>query len=193
MVTPTAVQTEMLTIEEFVRLSETQGPFEILNGERVKLMPTVSGHGETSKKVFKTLLPYEMRDEGEVFQEVAFVLVDSPDWVRGSRIPDVMYYVKARIATYKAQTSEWQKKPFVLVPDLVVEVVSENDNYADLANKVRLYLQDGVKLIWLMDPKHRTVTVYQPQQPILFLDENDTLRAGDILPGFEIPVASLFA
>jgi Uma2 family endonuclease len=59
--------------------------------------------------------------------------------------------------------------------------------------EVAMYLQAGVRLVWLVDPDERTATVFQPDAPLVKLREGDTLDGGDILPGFRVQVAEIFA
>lgn len=60
----------------------------------------------------------------------------TPNWVTGSRQPDVMFSTAERINAYKEANPDWKRKPYVLVPDLVVEVMSVNDDPADLTRKL---------------------------------------------------------
>lgn len=64
-----------------------------------------------------------------------------------------MFFEKNRLAAYKEQTPDREEKPFVLVPDLAIEIVSKNDRYSDINDKVMLYLADGVRLVWVIDPQ----------------------------------------
>jgi Uma2 family endonuclease len=56
-----------------------------------------------------------------------------------------------------------------------------------------MYLQAGVRLVWLVDPASRTVSVFRPDAAPRTLGEGDILDGGDILPGFSLPVAEIFA
>jgi Uma2 family endonuclease len=64
---------------------------------------------------------------------------------------------------------------------------------ADAMSKVTMYLQAGLRLVWLVDPAERTVTVFRPDAALKLLGEGDTLDGGDVLPGFSVPVADIFA
>ena len=197
MVTP-AVQVGM-SLDDFIRLYDKEGPFEIINGERIPLMPPVAGHGYTLKIIYFALSLYVSAQKlGEVISELPFVLSYVSSWVTGSLVPDVMYYAAERFAVYKDANPDWKDKPYILVPDLAVEVVSPNDNLGELDEKVNLYLTDGVRLVWVINPKKENVSIYtlvslQPftkQQTTLKV--GDTLSGGELIPGFEIAVASLF-
>src|SRR5262249_33992178 len=126
-----------LSIEEFIRLYDEQGPFEYVNGEFIPVSPTNSGHNILAKKIMNLLDGYTAsRNLGEAFMEAPFVLEDKPNWVKGSRVPDVMFFRAERLKAFKANTPDWREKPFLLVPDLVVEIISPTDRYSDVADKI---------------------------------------------------------
>jgi len=189
-----------MALEDYNRLYDQEGPFEIIHGERIPKMPQVAGHGEVIDIVRDGINGHSVGKKlGRAFSEQTFVLSYSPGWVTGSRIPDVMYYTAERLEAYKAANPDWKKKPYILVPDLVVEVISPTDDLSELSDKVDLYLTDGVRLVWVMDFNKENVSIHtlistQPftkQQTTLKI--GDTLTGGEIIPGFEIPVATLFA
>jgi Uma2 family endonuclease len=183
-----------MPMEEFVRLYEQEGPFELVNGERISIVPHVVEHSEITKGVYGALFAFEQAERTVIaYFETPFVLADTPDWVTGSRVPDVMVYRAERIAAYKAQTPDWKKKPYVLVPDLCIEVISPNDIYLDVDEKVDLYLADGVRLIWVFNPRKRNVKTYKlGSNEFMRLSENEILDGGEILPGFKLLVKDIF-
>lgn len=188
-----------MPLEEYIRLYDQDGPFEIIDGERIPKMPNVAGHGYTLKIIYFALSLYASAQKlGEAISELPFVLSYMSDWVTGSRIPDVMHYTAKRIDDYKAANPDWKKKPYILVPDLVIEVISPTDNLREVDEKIDRYLIDGVNAVWTLDPQQEKASLYtlislQPftkQQTTLKV--GDTLTGGEIIPGFEIPVATLF-
>jgi Uma2 family endonuclease len=183
-----ATTTEKLTIEEFVRIYEQEGPFELINGERINLMPVVAGHSEATD-ILKTALS----KHGKAFAETPFVLTYSGDWVTGSRVPDVMFFKPERFEAYKTSMPDWKKKPVILVPDLAVEVVSANDRYSQIMDKVERYLNDGVQLVWVVDLERGRITVCRANGQQMRLLEHDTLTGEDVIPDFEMAVAAIFA
>ncbi|MDX2140777.1 MAG: Uma2 family endonuclease [Chloroflexota bacterium] len=85
------------------------------------------------------------RKLGRVFSEATFTLPGSysSNWVKGSRISDVMCYAGTRFEEYEAQTPNAGVRPLELIPDLVVEIISPADKYSDVNRKVEVYLKDG--------------------------------------------------
>ena len=72
-------------------------------------------------------------------------------------------------------------------------LLSPSDRMVDAMSKVTMYLQAGVPLVWLIDPSARTVTVFRPDAALKLLGEDDILDGNDVLPGFSVPVAEIFA
>jgi Uma2 family endonuclease len=79
-----------------------------------------------------------------------------------------------------------------VIPDLVVEVVSPSDSYADMRQKVDEWLAAGVSMVWVVDPQRRAVEIWQPGETPQNLGEQDLLLGDPILPGFQLPVKELF-
>lgn len=77
-------------------------------------------------------------------------------------------------------------------PVLAVEILSPSDTHEDLVEKVELYLEAGVRVVWIIDPNWRTVTVHRPDaKPVLYNDSQE-LSGNSDLPGFQMKVADLF-
>jgi len=77
-------------------------------------------------------------------------------------------------------------------PDLAVEVVSPNDLFSEVRVKVGEYLRAGVRVVWIVDPKTRSVEVARPGGQSFWLQEEDELTEEEVLPGFRCRVGSLF-
>jgi Uma2 family endonuclease len=79
-----------------------------------------------------------------------------------------------------------------IVPDLAVEVLSEGNTPGEMSRKLREYFAAGVPLVWFVDPKSKSVTVYTSASRSKTIAQDGTLDGGKVLPGFSIPVAKLF-
>ncbi|MGV3720398.1 MAG: Uma2 family endonuclease [Actinomycetota bacterium] len=79
-----------------------------------------------------------------------------------------------------------------IVPDLAVEVISPNDLYSEVQQKVQEYQQAGFSLIWIVDPLTRTVDVLEAGAPVQRLAVGDVLTGGSILPEFRCELAEIF-
>lgn len=86
------------------------------------------------------------------------------------------------------------KQPIpTLAPDLAVEVLSPSNTRPEMARKRKEYFDSGVRLVWIIDPDRRTAEVYTSADAVTPLGPGDTLTGGDVLPGFAVEVADLFA
>ncbi|MHB8625069.1 MAG: Uma2 family endonuclease [Aggregatilineales bacterium] len=182
-----------MSMADFFREYDEHGPFELLNGEIIRLSPQKITHGLIMRVLFVALYEYCVAHAlGEVFNEITFVLSDKSDWVKGSRVPDILFVSAERYVAYKQNTPDWKDKPLILVPDLAVEIVSPTDKPDSILEKIGLYLGDGVRLVWVIDPQRQMVAVYHAGnwQPVL-LTAHDALNGEDILPGFSLPIATL--
>jgi Uma2 family endonuclease len=156
-------------------------------------MPPVAIHGLMIQTLFLILHKFcSERQLGRLITEMPFVLTYNSQWVKGSRVPDLMFFTQEKWQTYTATIEKWQNKPFIMIPDLAIEVVSQNDSYTELQNKVDHYLQDGVQLVWVVDPQRKTVSTFSGNQYYV-LSENDILRGGEVVQDLEIPLQQMFA
>jgi Uma2 family endonuclease len=104
------------------------------------------------------------------------------------RIPDLSFISRARLAQYRRA-----RTPIVpLAPDLAIEVLSEGNTRKEMARKVKEYFASGCRLVWLVDPRTRTVAVYTSPAGPMTLTEKESLSGGDVLPGFRLLLQSLF-
>jgi Uma2 family endonuclease len=104
------------------------------------------------------------------------------------RLPDTCFISWDRLPGRRAPAS-----PILdLAPDLAVEVLSAGNTKAEMERKLREYFEAGVRLVWLIDPKTRTVVVHTSPKASTKLSAGETLDGGDVLPGFALPLAELF-
>jgi Uma2 family endonuclease len=185
-------ETGLMSIDEFVRLYETEGPFEIIDRECKPKELAVAGYATVAKTIYDALTIYKPKQTNfVVYFETAFVIIESSGKVRVSQTSDVMLFQANRLATYKSENPNWEDKPFVLVPDLVVEVISQNDKYTDVEAKVDGYLEDGVQIVWVFDPRRKVVTV-RSENSYSKLTVKGILSGGNVIPGFQIAVKAIF-
>ncbi len=186
----TVTQVAPVTLEAFTR-EFNESPFEWIDGEKRILSPSVAGPNYIAKLIFRALLLFEDQGFGEAFTEAVFVLTNESNWVKGSRVPGVMFFSTARLANYRRENPDWPDKPYILVPDFVVEVVSPTDIYSEVNLKVDANLADGVRLIWVIDPQRKRVTVYENGQ--INIIRNDKMLSGEpVIPDLKIRLTDLF-
>jgi len=179
-----------MTFDEFMQ-AYAQRPFEIVDGKVVEMSPPDLRHVRIARGLFRSLdALVRERDLGEVWPDNTPFLLDASkrrDWVKGSRVPDVSFVSRERMAAFLAEFDE--NNPLRLAPDLAIEIISPHDRYTDVHKKVLDYLRYGVRLLILIDPDLRTVRVITPDDPDgRTLHDGDTLSGDPVLPGWSMPV-----
>ena len=114
-----------------------------------------------------------------------FLLARDPDVLRA---PDVAVVSAARIAASGKPASYWQG-----APDLAVEVLSPGDTVFDVEEKTNDWLTLGCSMVVLVNDRRRTVTVHRPGAAPRVLHENDVFDGEEVVPGFRLPLAAIFA
>ncbi len=177
--------THLMTIGQLEGLPD-DGRFELIDGELIEMAP--SG-GRSSQVAIQFAVPLSNfvrpRNLGKIYgADGGFVLFPDRETVR---VPDVAFVRADRLPP------EADQEGFLrLAPDLAVEVISPTDRMADVMAKVMMYLDAGVRLVWVADPRSRTATVYAADRTGRLLSANDQLDGGDVLPGFRVRVSDLF-
>ena len=104
------------------------------------------------------------------------------------RSPDAAWVSQGR---WEALTPEQRQKWVPLCPDFVVELKSASDDIEDLRLKMQEYLDNGLRLGWLIDPETQTVEVYRVNQPVEILSNPTEISAEHIMPGFVLSLAGI--
>ncbi|MBI3970851.1 MAG: Uma2 family endonuclease [Chloroflexi bacterium] len=182
------VATTLMTAADLARLPDDGfHRYELAKGVLITMAPPGYGHGSTASQI-AYLLRRGLEDlaiGGEVVVEAGFQLAADPDTVRG---PDVAYVSAERLLAPADRAGY-----FPGAPDIVVEIVSPNDTAAEVLEKVQEYLPAGSRLVWVVESRTRTVTVYRPDGSAQVLRETDTLTGEDVLPGLSVPVRNIFS
>jgi len=191
--TTTDAQIEIgMPLEEYIERSEREGLFEIIDGREIIVSPVVRKHNRVGKRLLFALEPF--KNEGEVMYDTPYILEAKRNWVKGARVPDLMYYTAERLAAHDASVADYDDKPVILVPDMTVEIISPTDKRKHVLAKVRMYHDDGVGVVWLIDTDYGSVTVMpRGDKAVLLHNPADLLSGGDLLPGFSVTLAELFA
>jgi Uma2 family endonuclease len=184
----------LMTLDQFIERYGEQGPFEIIGEEIVEMTPQITRSAIIAGALFFELTLYlKTHPLGRLFSEAPFVLTAASNWVKGSRVPDVMFVRAERLAQLAQDDPDWQDKPLTIVPDLVAEIVSPTDKMSDVDKKIARYLDDGVRVVWVIEPSGQTVTIHTAgSKQLMRLTAEDTLSGGEVIPGFELAVTKLF-
>jgi Uma2 family endonuclease len=123
---------------------------------------------------------------GHVAQEMLFILRRSPEL---KRRPDLAFVSAERWPMGKRapRTEAWD-----VVPDLAVEVVSQSNSDDEVAQKIEDYFRAGCRQFWVVYPVTSKVHVYESPTRVTILQVGDDLRGDPLVPGFRLPLATLF-
>lgn len=96
-----------------------------------------------------------------------------------------------KIERWDALTPQQRKKYLPLCPDFAVELVSESDDVQDTRKKMREYIENGLRLGWLINPQDKQVEIYRPNREVEILDSPTSLSGEDILPDFTLDLQTI--
>ena len=116
--------------------------------------------------------------------DTGFQIAHDPDTVRA---PDVAFVRAERVPAGGVRGF------FQGTPDIAVEVVSPGDRPSEVTAKSQAWLAAGCSVVWVVDPQTATVSIYSSRSEIAVLHSPDILDCRDLLPGFRLPVAEIFA
>ena len=182
----TYTSTKLLTADDLLRLYGQGVRGELIRGELHETVSTGVNHGRTVMNAGFELRSFiKPRGLGTLLgSDTGIWLERDPDTVRE---PDIAY-ISAEKMPLDADIPGYSE----IVPDLVVEVRSPNNSLREISEKALMWLDFGVRLVWVAHPGTRTVDVYSPDGSVLTLTEDDNLDGGDVLPGFACAVKDIF-
>jgi Uma2 family endonuclease len=186
-----AVRERLYTAQELWEFSHRPGEsarYELTEGQLALMSPAGGEHGDLASELDMRIRMFAKQHRlGHVSAaETGFILHRSSDDKRDTvRAPDVGFIVLAR------WPGKLPKGYIPTAPDLAVEVVSPGDSRRDIREKLRDYLRYGVRMVWMIRPATRTVTLHRPTgKRTLTID--DQIDGGDLLPGLKIPIRDIF-
>lgn len=168
-------------------LSRPDARYEVVDGQ-IKEKPEMGFFSTlVANRVFKMLESFVVAHGlGIVVIEMVFVL----DAARPlKRCPDVGFVSTERWPLDKPgpKRGDWE-----IVPDLAIEVISPNDVEENVQDKLLEYFEAGVRQVWHVRPLVENVTVYRSLRDVKIYSAVDILEAEDLLPGFRMPLDTLF-
>ena len=180
-------RTKPVTAEELLRMPDDGFRYELVKGELRKMPPAGNEHGyRVMQFAWRLAQHVETNGLGRVYAaETGFRLHSDPDTVRA---PDAAFVSRDRLEEAGPVEGYWPG-----APDLAAEVVSPNDRHTEVVENALEWLDAGCSMVLVVDPKQRTVTVYRSREDIRILAEGDTLDGAEVIPGFSLPVAEIFA
>ncbi len=186
MTTTTTTEARLFTADDLLRLYSEGVRGELIRGVLCETMATGIEHGR-----IVTTLVIELGNFVRSAALGTLVASDSGVWLERDpdtvREPDIAFFsaekmpLNARITGYAE-----------VAPDLVVEVASPSDSRREVHDKAHMWLNHGVRLVWVVQPETRTIEVYRPDEANATLAEDDWLDGLEVLPGFTCEVSAVF-
>ena len=181
-----ATSTALMTAEELMQLPDDGFRYELINGELEKMSPPGPPHGRIAFRLNAYLGRFILDHElGEGFAtDTGFKLTSNPDTVLA---PDFAFVTNDRFVEM-CKTEGYGAG----APDLAVEVLSPSDRPGKVRQKISRWFDHGVRQLWIVDPKHSTVTVHRSESDTTTFSGSDYLEAQDLFPGFRISLDKIF-
>ncbi len=178
--------TTKITLDQFLDLPETKPASEFIEGEVIqKPMPEVKHSVIVS--ILDFFLRLYLRQHGTVEIGPEMRCAFGPPAHESVYVPDLVVIDRKRLPD-----AHFYDGAFRGAPDLAIEVLSPGQDAGEFTDKILFYLEHGVRLVWVVDPRKFIVKVYRPGQGVQTLHEGDTLTGSDVLPEFTMAVDELF-
>lgn len=155
-------------------------------GELIVMPPTSMESGWRNSDLNFEVVKWARKDKtGVVFDSSTMFTLPSG----AKRSPDVSWITKEKVK----KLSLTERRKFArIVPDFVIELRSPTDSLEDLQDKMKEYIENGVRLGWLIDPTEKKVHVYRTNGKVEVLDDPEQVGGEDILKGFRLKVREIW-
>jgi Uma2 family endonuclease len=170
-----------MTADELLRMPQDGWRYELVDGELQKMSPSGARHARIAARIIIRLGYFtEAHNLGAVYSsEAGFKIARTPDTVLA---PDVAFVRRERVI----DTSAFFDGP----PDVAFEVVSPSDTYTEVEEKTKRWLQAGTRVVVIVEPRSKTVRVHRSSGSV---NVTDVVTIDDLLPGWQLPLAEIFA
>jgi Uma2 family endonuclease len=174
-----------MTNAQYMAMPDDGKRYELHDGVLIEMPSPTMLHGWIVSMLLYALMNYVYG------QKLGYVFGDNLDYILNEGIiyrPDVSFVAATRVPILPDYLHE--------APDIAVEVLSPSNTASEMNYKTNAYFQYGARLVWIVDPDRKIVTVYRPGQDgemiVRVLSSADTLTGGDVLPDFRLPLKDLF-
>jgi len=173
----------LMTAEQLWEIGGDQR-VELVRGEVLEMAPVGIEHAQIVGRLTSWLVTFvEQKHLGIAGTELGVVLARDPDVVRA---PDISFISATRLPAAD------RERFFEGAPDLAVEVVSPADKAGEMQQKIREYLAAGARLVWLADPRSRTLTAYHPSGDAHVYAGDEEVTGEEVIAGFSFRPSDLF-
>lgn len=184
------VQKALLTADDYFNLPhDFRENFELDGGQLVRRRKTMASYGHQRYAFWLAVALDNYSEEHDRSRHFVItegdcrLITTDPD---ETKVPDVSF-VHDRVPRDGPYPTFLQG-----APDLAIEVKSNGATERQVMAKVEQYLANGARVVWVVRPNVRTLTIYRAGQPARVVTEDDDLEDSDLLPGFRYPLRRLF-
>lgn len=174
-----------ITSDDLLAMPDDGYVYELFRGDLVREPPPGYMHGAYESRLVELLGAHVRKHHlGQVFSgDAGFTLERSPDTTLA---PDVAFVSRERWEKQGEAPGYWPG-----APDLAIEILSPFNTGLEIGLKVRTYLAAGARLVWVIDPKTRTATVWKPGALPRQIPATGVLDGEDVVPGFRCTVQDI--
>jgi Uma2 family endonuclease len=182
-----AIKEKLYTAEELLHLPDDGMRRELVEGELKEMTPAGNEHGYVALRIASKLEQYVDDNKlGRTYAaETGFKIESDPDTVRA---PDAAFISRERLENCGHIKGFWPG-----APDLAVEVVSPGDTHAQVVEKSLAWLDAGCRMVLVVEPERKVVTVYRSREDIRILTGEEVVDGADVVPDWQLPVSGIFA
>lgn len=178
-----------LTDEQFEKLALANPDLRLeltAKGELIIMPPTGGETGNRNFELYLDLGNWNRQTRlGKAFDSsTGFQLPNG-----AKRSPDVSWITQAK---WESLTVKQRKKFLPLCPDFAIELVSENDEVKVIREKMQEYLDNGLRLGWLIIPNTQVVEIYRCDQKVEILTAPTYLSGEDVLPQLVVDLTPIW-
>ncbi|MCY4020768.1 MAG: Uma2 family endonuclease [Chloroflexi bacterium] len=163
--------------------------YELIDGELIVMSPPGGRQGQLQVRLSRYLDIFaEVHSLGVITSDAGYYPPSNRHTVLS---PDVAFVSRARAP------EPFPDKYVPLMPDLAIEILSPSNTYRQARRKARIYMQNGVQMVWIVMPGRESVGICRLAEGGGMTREtvvaNESLSDEDVLPGFELAFHRLFA
>ncbi|MBE9201293.1 MULTISPECIES: Uma2 family endonuclease [unclassified Nodularia (in: cyanobacteria)] len=176
-----------LTDEQFFQLCQNNRDLRLertAEGELILMPPTGWKSGNRNSRLTQRLGNWADADgTGLAFDSSTGYKLPNG----ANRSPDASWVSRERLEALNPNPARF----LPMAPDFAVELRSASDSLQTLQHKMQEYIDNGVRLGWLIDPQNQRVEIYRPGQAVEILQAPSSLSGEDILPGFVLDLEQI--
>jgi Uma2 family endonuclease len=177
-------QRKVWTEDEIMSLPDNGYDYEIVDGELIMSPKNNPEHGGICVRISSPMHLFARKHKlGEVWDSnTGFWMIN-----RNLRAPDISFVTEARLKSLRPLKSFFEG-----APDLAVEVLSSTNTRREMDRRLRDFFESGTQIVWIIDPERQMAEVCYSLTNRKLIGPGGALEGEHLLPGFTLPLDSLF-